>query len=89
MAEWNHLFHELRRYREECGSEGPPFKWRDPVGDFGNALARWYHKQRDLFKQRLLLPDQARRSALLRVTLRLCLRGLAGTREHCPARPMK
>ena len=60
VAEWNHLFHELRRYREEFGGAGPPFKWRDPVADFGNSLARWYHSQPDLFRQRLLLPDQAR-----------------------------
>lgn len=57
-AEWNHLFHELRRYREEHKQEGPPFKWRDPVADFTSSLARWYHKQPDLFKQRLLLPDE-------------------------------
>ena len=59
-ADWNHLFHELRRFRAEHGQEGPPFKWRDPVADFTSSFARWYHKQPDLFRQRLLLPDEAR-----------------------------
>lgn len=59
VAEWNHLFHELRRFREEHGQEGPEFKWRDPLADFTNNFAKWYHQQPELFKQRLLLPDQA------------------------------
>jgi hypothetical protein len=63
-ADWVHCFHELRRYREEHGREGPPFKWRDPVADFTANLARWYHKQPDLFRQRLLLPDEVRAPAL-------------------------
>ena len=59
VAAWNHLFHELRRFRQEHGQEGPAFKWRDPLADFSNNFAKWYHQQPELFKQRLLLPDQA------------------------------
>ena len=58
VADWNHLFHELRRFREEHGQDGPGFKWRDPLADFTNNFAKWYHQQPELFKQRLLLPDQ-------------------------------
>lgn len=54
------MLHELRRFRLEFGKDAPAFKWRDPNADFSNQLSKWFYQQPDMFKQRLLTPDQAR-----------------------------
>jgi hypothetical protein len=58
VSDFNYFVHEVRRFRQEFGKQGPDFKWRDPNADFTNAFAKWYHQQPDRFRQRLLLPDQ-------------------------------
>ena len=60
VAEWEYMLHELRRFRLEFGKDAPDFKWRDPNADFSNQLSKWFYQQPDMFKQRLLTPDQAR-----------------------------
>ncbi|BDA51348.1 hypothetical protein COCOBI_18-2250 [Coccomyxa sp. Obi] len=61
VAEWEYMLHELRRFRLEFGKDAPDFKWRDPNADFSNQLSKWYYQQPDMFKQRLLTPDQVRK----------------------------
>ena len=60
MATWEGFYQELRRYKEEFGHIDIPFKWKDPMADFNNHFARWFHAQPTLFLQRRLRPDQAR-----------------------------
>lgn len=58
VAQWEFLFHEMRRYKEEYGNLEVPFKWKDPMADFNNHFAKWFHAQPTLFLQRRLRPDQ-------------------------------
>ena len=60
VATWEGFYQELRRYKEEFGHIDIPFKWKDPMADFNNHFARWFHAQPTLFLQRRLRPDQAR-----------------------------
>lgn len=56
------MYHEMRRYKEEYGNLDVPFKWKDPMADFNNHFARWFHAQPTLFLQRRLRPDQVRKA---------------------------
>lgn len=57
-ANWEFMYHEMRRYKEEYGNLEVPFKWKDPMADFNNHFSRWFHAQPTLFLQRRLRTDQ-------------------------------
>lgn len=77
LAEWEYMMHELRRFRLEFNLDAPAFKWRDPNADFSNQLSKWYHQQPDMFKQRMLSPDQVRSPPLVHI------RNCPGFKEVC------
>ncbi|KAK9786077.1 hypothetical protein WJX73_003167 [Symbiochloris irregularis] len=65
VIQWEHNFHELRRYKEEYGNIDVPFKWKDPTYAFNNHFARWFHSQPGLFAQRRLSVNQVRKLKLV------------------------